>query len=659
MQNLLNDNLKTALKTDPRCIVDGELNKVKVEELALEMDSGLLKLLMSDPALKKHFFTQVDDIQVFDKIKFQRFINNKAILPDSYTAYKNKVGLTDENGNYISESREVVLSWPYKDCVLEGGQDKEDAKRDEVFFNEILAPDQIDYLLEPKVLTNFKKHDAKGEHDVSDITYDDNLLIKGNNLLTLHSIEKVYAGKVKLIYIDPPYNTDRDSFLYNDNFKASSWLTFMRNRFLAAKNLLSSKGVFIIQLSDHRVAEAKLLLDEVFGRGNFVNQISVKTRSPSGFKTVNLGTFEAAEYIYIYAKDKANIKYKTQYVASDYDQNYKYVIRNFDSAHSDWKIEQVNHIVAMDLGYEDSKKAKKEIGEQAFLLKCSEYALQNCDVIFRYTEINDDASKEAVELRDKSTNDEKIYELNGTSGKIYIHKGKQLAFYSKKVREIDGIKTPTMILSNIWTDIPWEGIANEGGVKLKEGKKPEKLIRRFLNMYTNEGDLILDYHLGSGSTCAVAHKMNRRYIGVEQLDYGKNDSLIRLNNVINNDQTGISKLVGWQGGGSFIYCELAKCNQSFIDMVMDAKDNKTLTTLLETIKDKGFISYKVDKDKFDGFGSLSFDDKKKFLIEVLDKNMLYVNLSEIEDKDHGISKDDIKLNRLFYTLEKQQNAFAE
>lgn len=119
--------------------------------------------------------------------------------------FKNKIGLANENGRFVSESREVVLSWPYKDCMLEGGQTKEDAKRNEVFWNETLAPDEVNRLTEPKVFSNFKRYDKEGEHQVDHLSDNDNLIIKGNNLLALHSLKKKYAGQVKLIYIDPPY----------------------------------------------------------------------------------------------------------------------------------------------------------------------------------------------------------------------------------------------------------------------------------------------------------------------------------------------------------------------------------------------------------------------------------------------------------------------
>lgn len=194
MQNLL-EELKKLLEQDERLVIDGKLLKNKIIELSLKLDADLIRLLLKSETIKTHFFQEVDRVLVFDKIKFQKFVSNKTFLPDSYTSFKNKIGLvTDPRLNrgeeYLSESKEVVLAWPYKDCVLEGGMEKEDEKRDEIFYNEILVPDEIDRLLEPKVLTNFKRIDKDGEHKVTEINKNDNLIIKGNNLLALHSLKK-------------------------------------------------------------------------------------------------------------------------------------------------------------------------------------------------------------------------------------------------------------------------------------------------------------------------------------------------------------------------------------------------------------------------------------------------------------------------------------
>jgi adenine-specific DNA-methyltransferase len=205
-----------------------------------------------------------------------QFLEQKNYLNDSYTQYKNKVGLTID-GKYLKQRNEVALVWPFKDCILEGGQSREEDKREEIFFNEILAQDEITQLLEPKVVTNAKRIDKKGEHALDGFKRDvelnrkrglpedtitDNLIIKGNNLLALHTLKEEFAGKVRLIYIDPPYNTGSDSFKYNDSFTESTWLTFMHNRLKAAHGLLHKSGVLLVQINDHNQTYLKILLDE-------------------------------------------------------------------------------------------------------------------------------------------------------------------------------------------------------------------------------------------------------------------------------------------------------------------------------------------------------------------------------------------------------------
>ena len=194
----MKSEIESLLLSQDTYVIDGVLNKNKLSELARKYDNQLLKLLMKEDCIRDYFFSKVDDgIHVFKKDAFLQFINNKEFLPDSYTAYKTKIGLGNDNGDYISENNNVVLNFPYKDCILEGGQTKEDAKRQEVFFNKTLAPNEINRLLDNKVLTNFKRYDKDGEHEVDSIEENDNFIIKGNNLITLHSLKIDLQEKLK------------------------------------------------------------------------------------------------------------------------------------------------------------------------------------------------------------------------------------------------------------------------------------------------------------------------------------------------------------------------------------------------------------------------------------------------------------------------------
>ncbi|MCH2188809.1 site-specific DNA-methyltransferase [Candidatus Gracilibacteria bacterium] len=171
-------------------------------------------------------------------------------------------------------------------------------------------------------------------------------------------------------------------------------------------------------------------------------------------------------------------------------------------------------------------------------------------------------------------------------------------------------------------------------------------------MGTEEGDIVLDYHLGSGTTAAVAHKMGRQYIGVEQMDYIETISVERMKKVIEGEQGGISKSVEWKGEGEFVYMELMEANQKYLDKISAAKDTKTLLALYKEMQESGFINYYVDIKTIDenisDFKDLSLENQKKFLAELLDKNLLYVNHSEIEDESYGVSDEEKKLNREFY-----------
>jgi len=658
MQTLM-DAVVDTLKADERLVIDGKLAKNKIVELAFNLDPTLLKLLLNNEQLKRHFFTEVEGMLVFDKVAFQRFVNNKSFLPDSFTQFKNKIGLSTDN-NYLADSNDVVLSWPYKDCVLEGGQTKEDQKRSEIFWNETLAPDQVDRLLAPKVLTKFKKYESDKEHNNFELKKDDNLIVRGNNLLALESLNKIYAKQVKLIYIDPPYyfhtNKSEDTFQYNSNFKLTTWLTFMRNRLLVAKELLADDGAIFVQISDDGVSELHLLMKEIFNteQNNFINKIAVRTKSPSGFASVNAGVFETAEYILSYAKDKTKWTYNEQYTPCEYDHNYNKVIVNFDNHFEDWKIEDISEYVAKANGFDSKKSAQSKIGKAALLNMVGDYAISNAHRVYQSTAIGNKAGKAIVEVRDLSKeNRSQIFKVERSNHyNVYVHNGREMAFYKKKIQEIDGKVTAAMQLSNIWSDISYEGIASEGSVTLKGGKKPEKLLRRIIEMASNEGDLILDYHLGSGTTAATAHKLNRKYIGIEQLNYGENDCVSRLKKVISGDNSGISKMINWEGGGSFVYCELAELASKYSARIEQAKNSNELISLWNKLKESANLSYKVDPKEFDknieSFSKLSFEDQQRFLIEAIDKNQLYVNYSDVDDETNGISEQDKKLNKQFY-----------
>lgn len=646
------DKVLNVLRQDERFFSsEGELLRNAVYEAAMKMDAGLLKLLFNNDVTREHFFTDVDGIAVFDKVGFGWVINNREFLLDSYTRYKNKIGLVNNKGDYISTSNDVELVFPYKDCVLEGGQTKEDQKRSEIFYNETLVPDEVDRLLYPKVLTNAKRYTADGVIAADCISDTDNLVIRGNNLLGLSSLQYGYTGKIQFIYIDPPYNTANDSFKYNDSFKRSTWLTFMKNRLEIALRLLKETGVIAISINYKELSYLKVLCDSVFGEDNYINTVTIKTATTASFRAINDCPVNVSEFILIYAKKKPCAKIKPVYVASEYSEDYGSYIENEEDTPENWRIVSVDSVIYAQDGVSTWQEYKEKHGQnwkEIRYKKKAQFCLENCDRIVSLNTLQ----KPSQEITNAIEHSKKHRGQVFCVGKNYIYNGRSLAFYSKKLREIEGSLVPTEILTNIWTDISFLSLGNEGGVDLPNGKKPEKLMKRLFDLFVDSGDIVMDYHLGTGTTCAVAHKMGFQYIGLEQLDYGDDDCTVRLTNVIDGEQGGISKDIAWQGGGSFVYCELAKLNQKYVEDIQTTATDAEIVTIWHEILKTGFISCKVNPKEIDTeaseFAELSLDDKKRFLMEMLDKNQLYVNYCDMEDETFAVPEKDKAFTKSFY-----------
>lgn len=654
MQNLLED-LQEILKGDERLVADGKLLRNKVMEAGLQPDGRLLKQLMAHPATRKAFFQEVEGMLVFDKIRFQHFVSNKAFLPDSYTSFKNKIGLLDGN-SFVSQGKEVVLAWPFKDCVLEGGQSREDAGRSEVFWNETLAPGEIDRLLHPKVLTNFRRYDQQGVIDATSIGPDDSFIIKGNNLLALHTILKRYEGAVKLIYIDPPYNTGNDSFRYNDKFNHSTWLTFMKNRLEVARRLLREDGALFIQLDDQEMAYLKVLCDEIFGRENFKECIAVKNGSESGVNAINVmrgeQLFKVKEHILYYAKNSARHRFKPLYVkAVAYNDSYRLEVIKENGTYT---VKDVYKALLQEHFGQGTLRGLTGAQKHLFFALFQEYCLQHHAHIYA---LKSDIQKSGDTFKAfAAANKTKgiVEEYQTADGRTtLVYKGGMLASLKDRVVEENGERYYGMLVSDFWWDIGATP-SSEGGVELKAGKKPEKLLKRILSMCTEENDIVLDFFLGSGSTAATAMKMKRRFIGIEQLFYGENDSIARLQHVIKGDPTGISKDadVAWKGGGSFVYAELQKLNETFLEACLQAETDAALKSLLEQVLARGVISYRYDEKALQAiateFETLTVEDRKTLIRDLLDKNLLYLPLSEIDDAAYAVTDLTRHLNHQFH-----------
>ncbi|MEK6928010.1 MAG: site-specific DNA-methyltransferase [Nanoarchaeota archaeon] len=660
MAEHFHSKLVELLKKDIRFVDEesGELIRSEIVNETLKIDKKLIESLLSEKDIKEKFFTQIKGHWIFEMNKFIDYIQDKNFLSDSYTKFKNKIGL-NLNGKFLNERNEVALVWPFKDCILEGGMTKEDEKRNEIFFNEILAQDEIDRLLDPKVLTNFKRYTTKGEEKIVDFKRDkegiikDNLIIKGNNLLALHSLRKEFQGKIKLIYIDPPYNRDADSF-YNDNFKRSSWLTFMKSRLEVAKELLKIDGAIFIQIDDSQAPYLKVICDEIFGEEN--NPVILYIQVRYGQKTLSeKNDFQKViEQVFVYAnKGFKPIKEKEEYTLDNFV----------------WKIIEKKSGHKLKLGSREAimfKPGEYEIKEEKSSLKGLKQTWASGTVLKANAsgKFFNDFIAERVSIDGLGC----LYKVEGIGedglGYRYFTGPKREGatkgiFYSgvplDRVEQLKlGTAEKEIVIPNFYDfAADFGNCRQEGGVELRSGKKPEVLLKRIIDMViSNNDEVILDFFIGTGVTPAVAHKMGIRYIGIEQLDYGKDDAVIRLKNVIKGDQTGISKSVKWEGGGDFVYCELMKYNEEAVEKIQDAKPTENLLKIWKEMVEHYFLNYDVDIKRFNDnqeeFKKLSLENQKKLLIELLNKNQLYVNLSEIDDSQFKVSKEDKELNKNFY-----------
>ena len=640
--------LESQLKKEPNYVSDnGELKKWVVLNKAQNFDEELIELLLKDETIKDYFFKEIAGVTVFNQNLFIQFLEQKNYLNDSYTQYKNKVGLTID-GKYLKQRNEVALVWPFKDCVLEGGQSREEDKREEIFFNEVLAQDEITQLLEPKVLSNAKHIDKEGESPLRKFNRDaelnkrrglpedtitDNLIIKGNNLLALHSLKKEFTGKVKLIYIDPPYNTGSDSFQYNDSFNKSTWLTFMKNRLEIAKNLLVKDGKIFIQCDDNEQAYLKILMDEVFKQQNFVETFVWKNTDNA--PTLSKKTRKNLEFIHCYEKVLDTSK---GYVGRDSD--------NDDAP----LLNSGNPITVLEF----------KPGVIQFRIPEGNYSKGNYDKVELLDDliVRNGKNENLIRLKGRFKWQQSFLETEISNGTYFLIKSNK--FSIRYQRKIASNMAPDKLIDEIYLSKAMGVETNEDSKKhidslnlnFNSYPKPESLIGFLIRAVTEEGDIVLDYHLGSGTTAATAHKMNRQYIGIEQMDYIETVAVERLKKVIEGEQGGISKSVNWQGGGSFVYLELKKYNQIFIEQIQEAKNTEELLKIWEQMKVKSFLNYNVDIQKqeehIEEFKTLTLAEQKQHLVEILDKNQLYVNLSALDDKDFACTEEEKKVTQDFY-----------
>ena len=656
MPKNFHEKLTNLLKTDPRFVDDqSELVKAAVMDRAWKIDHDLVRLLLRDPNIKAKFFDEIEGHYIFNTNTFIDYISDKNFLANSYTRFRNKIGLNIED-KFLQERGEVSLVWPYKDCVLEGGQTKEEEKRKELFFNEILAQDEIDRLFDPKVLTGWKRYTVDGEGEVTEIKRDDNgairenLLIKGNNLLALHTLKTKFRGRVKLIYIDPPYNTGSDSFGYNDGFNHSAWLTFMRNRLEVARELLKDDGMIFIHIDDQEMHYLKLVADDIFGRDNFIATVPRKTRS--GKSDVPYKLSQDFDWMLMYTKGAS----KTDALFGRIVERKYHKTPDFPD--DEWRLSDLTKQTTIQERPNSNFTLVNPRNGQEFPVNPNRSWAITKDSVDEYLRKGKIVFPGDYGFHNLKRPAMRVFKSEDRGKKAYVSSD----FLNQAMDEL---------LKNMVNRKGTDEIVELFGEKVFAYPKNERLIERIIEYTTEAGDIVLDFHVGSGTTAAVAHKMNRHWIAVEQMDYMETITMERLKKVVGKqvkvesklieeidyDTGGISESVNYQGGGDFIYCELMPYNQAFMDKIQAAESSEALVGLWRDIAENSFLNWYVNpeipEDAVEDFIEIGqcgngLEKQKKLLVELLDKNQLYVNLSEIEDEDFGVCEEDKALNQAFY-----------
>lgn len=619
--------LKTPLKTLVDILIN-HFTKERLVTLILTADEKLLIFMLEHENAndyKNAFFKTIANSLVFNKEALLECLEIKE-LEKSFTRFKNKIGLYSQGG-LIKSSELVVLHFPFKDNVLLGNAKDNSTKSNELFYHEILHKNEIDTLLGPKALCRFEMH---GQGDLESALKDKstNCLIKGNNLIALHSLKKKFAKQVKCIYIDPPYNTGNDSFNYNDNFNHSSWLVFMKNRLEAAREFLSDDGVIFVQCDDNEQAYLKVLMDEIFLRENFV-ACFVWEKTSNSLSRIRIKT----EYILCYEKTKFGLIFNGDMAEEGQDfpiLNEVNVKRTLQFPPNSIYFKTFKGVI------KPTKFNKMELIDDLRIINKTNSNMVRINAKFKWTQDKlDDEIKEGTTFVIKS--DE--FSMR------YIRKG------DREVKPSNVFNAECGVTTNIKATSEIKVLFANSNTDLFSTPKPEALISRILEVSTNENDLVLDFFAGSGTTCAVAHKMKRRYIGIEQMDYIETITKERLKKVIEGEQGGISKKCGFKGGGSFVYAELKEVNLGIKKQILNAKSASECLKIFNALNKRILkrADNKMDEIHSEEFQKLDLNEQKRKCCDLLDSNEDYLNLGDIDEDAWEIDGITKKYNEIFYS----------
>lgn len=630
--SLQSEILKTLKEIDIFCDKDGEILKDKVIDYAVKNDERLINTLYKNEKIQSIFFSKIDDYKIFKLELFLDYIKNKDYLENSYTKFKNKIGLS-EGKNFFSDNDNIVLNWPFKDTILVGGQSSDEvhANKKEIFLNEVIAHDDVDRLFDNKVLTNGKLFSNKQEKKIDKVEniLDQNFVIKSNNLIALSCLEKMYHEKIKLIYCDPPYNTggSTDIFSYNNTFKHSTWLTFMKNRLEIAKRLLRKDGFIAITIDHVELFYLGTLADEIFGEENRVGIVTIFI-NPKGRQHEQF--FSAStEYMLVYAKDVKEAEFETVTIDEQKQKEFK-----FEDDEGKFRWDDFARIRT------STKRSEKPnfwypIYVSKDLKKISSKKQNGFHEIFPISN-----EIEYTWKIKKDTFEERCKE--GENFKAFKEKDKIVI--KNKFRESE-------VFKNLWTDKKYFSEFQGTNLLKKEiGENkfsyPKSLysVLDTLKIMTSKNDIILDFFAGSGTTGRATQELNK-------IDGGQR-KFILVEQVEDHVEYIIKRLSKFLGNSSFIYFELKKLNQNFVEEIKKAKNDLELDNIFNKIKCFGIMRWSFEVNEFERnineFKNLKLQDKKNILLNILNKNQLYLNASEIEDSRYKCSEDEKKLTKSFY-----------
>lgn len=634
--------IKEVLLKFPKYWEKDVLLRNKVAEDLRGYNQELIEALLSNQLVKDTYSITLNSTNIFKIEEFISMLRYKNYWENSYTKYSNEIGLTS-GGKYLNYNTDVVLDFPHKDSVLEGGMTKEDQGKKEIYYHNVLAKEEIDTLLSPKVLTNLKKYDKNSEHDIDNFTDKDNLIIKGNNLIAIETLKERYADKINVIYIDPPYNTGGDAniFTYNNTFNHSTWLTFIKNRIESSYELLREDGFLLVAIDDAELFYLGVLIDEIYGKENFIGLISV-VHKPEG-RNMEKFIATSTEYMLVYAKNKNLASFEKMFFNKEVEKEY---MQNRD----EYDYFKPRNYLRSGGGAHNLRENKPHFYYPIYVdpssLDVKIETTKGYEAIYPITSTGQERTWKTIKKTFiEKLNNNRIIAIKDDNNKIQI--------CEKYYRSENG-----ELIKSHWIDKRYNAIHSgtrllENIIDRKDFSYPKSLylVKDALEMTMGKEDIVLDFFGGSGTTAHAVLDLNnddggkRRFIMCEQLDEHAKIMLERNYRVL-------KKL---DSNDSFIYTELYKLNDEYVKDIQQASNEAELEKVLSTMKENAYLNFKVDlervssKDK--GYNALSLEEKKEVLIQVLDMNQLYLSYSEMEDEQYKIPEDVKAFNHSFYQKE--------